>query len=93
MKKNAKPCRCPKCDATENQINHGFNRSGTQRCRCKGCGHTYTLAPKPRAYSEEIRREALNIYESGISGCGVGRIFGFSKANVYNWMKKNDKDV
>ena len=23
-------------------------------------------------------------------GRGVGKIFGFSKANVYNWIKKND---
>lgn len=28
-----------------------------------------------------------NLY-AGVSGRGVGKVFGFSKANVYNWIKK-----
>ena len=35
--------RCPKCGRDENQMNHGFNRSGTQRCKRKNCNHTYTM--------------------------------------------------
>ena len=81
---------CPKCKSAENQKNHGFNRSGTQRCKCKNCNNVYTLNPKTRAYSEEIRQAAIKIYYSGVSGCGVGKIFSMSKANVYNWIKKND---
>jgi len=81
--------KCPKCEKTENQANYGFNRSGTQRCKCKMCNHTYTLQPKTRAYSEEIRNSAIKTYYSGVSGRGVGKIFGMSKANVYRWIKKN----
>ncbi|GHU60287.1 hypothetical protein FACS1894171_1170 [Clostridia bacterium] len=81
--------RCPKCGSAENQMNYGFNRSGTQRCKCKNCNHTYTLQPKTRAYPEEIRQAALKTFYSGVSGCGVGKIFKMSKANVYNWIKKN----
>jgi len=79
---------CPKCESKENQMNHGFNRSGTQRCKCKNCKATYTMEPKTRAYSEEVRQAAIKTYYSGVSGCGVGKIFGMSKANVYNWLKK-----
>ena len=81
--------RCPKCQQVENQINAGFNRSGTQRCVCKSGNHKYTLNPKDRAYDEKTKTLALKIYYSGVSGRGVGKILGMSKANVYNWIKKN----
>ena len=84
---------CPKCGSKENQVDFGYNRSGTQRCRCKNCNIAYTLNPKTRAYPEEIRDEAIKIYYSGVSGRGVGKIMGFSKANVANWIKKNHRGV
>jgi len=80
---------CPKCNSIENQANFGFNKSGTQRCKCKDCNITYTLNPKQRAYSEEVRQDAIKAYYSGVSGRGVGKLKGFSKANVYNWIKKS----
>jgi len=79
---------CPGCGKAENQVNAGKNRSGTQRCFCKDCKKYYTLGAKTRAYSEEIQQQALRIYYSGVSGRGVGKILGMSKANVYNWIKK-----
>ena len=82
--------RCPKCGKVEHQINAGYNRSGTQRCVCKSCNHKYTLNGKTREYSEEIKKQALRIYYSGVSGRGVGKIMGMSKANVYNWIKKTE---
>jgi len=84
---------CPKCASAENQASYGFNRSGTQRCRCKACNFTYTLGAKNRAYSEEVRNRAMKIYYSGVSGRGVGKILGMSKANVYNWIKKTEQGV
>ena len=80
--------RCPKCGRMENQIKKGSNRSGTQRCNCKECGAAYTIDPKKREYPEETRHLAMKIFYSGVSGRGVGKILGMSKANVYNWVKK-----
>ena len=85
--------QCPKCKKTENQVNCGKNRSGTQRSKCKECNIHYTLEPKRRAYTEEVRTDAIKTYYSGVSGRGVGRLKGFSKANVYNWLKKPGKSV
>jgi transposase-like protein len=82
--------RCPKCGRVENQINVGYNRSGTQRCVCKICNNKYTLNGKTRAYPEEIRQSAIKTYYSGVSGRGVGKILGMSKVNVYNWLKKTE---
>ena len=84
---------CPKCKDAENQTNYGYNRSGTQRCKCKECGKTYTLEPKSRAYSEEVRQNAIKTYYSGVSGRGVGKLLGMNKANVYNWIKKTGHDM
>ena len=80
--------RCPKCGRIENQVKCGRNRSGTQRCKCKECGILYTLEPKSRAYPEEVRRQAIKTYYSGVSGRGVGVLFGMGKENVVRWIKK-----
>jgi len=83
--------RCPACGQLTNQIKKGTNRSGTQRCLCRDCGLLYTLDPKSRSYSEEMRTQAIKTYYSGVSGRGVGKLFGMSKENVYNWIKKTAK--
>ena len=49
----------------------------------------YTIDPKKRDYSEDTRKLAMKMYYSGVSGRGVGKVLGMSKANVYNWIKKN----
>ncbi len=85
--------RCPKCGKAENQVNAGYNRSGTQRCVCKDCNHKYTLNGKTREYPKEVREQAIKAYYSGISGRGVGKLMGMSKANVYNWLKKTGESV
>ena len=81
---------CPKCGQTENQVKAGYNRSGTQRCICKACKYKYTPNGKNRAYPAEVREEALRLYQSGVSGRGVGRMLGMGKANVLHWAKKNE---
>jgi transposase-like protein len=85
--------RCPKCNSDENQVNAGYNRSGTQRCLCRFCNYKYTLNGKTREYPEETKKLALKMYYSGVSGRGVGKVLGMSKANVYNWLKKTEQGV
>jgi len=84
--------RCPKCSEAKNQVNAGYNRSGTQRCVCKFCNHKYTQNGKTRAYSEEIREQAIKTYYGGVSANAVGQMFGMNKANVLNWLKKSSKN-
>lgn len=94
MEKRAKEKRiCPKCGAEGNQRKIGFNESGTQRCICTKCGTSYTIKPKTREYTDEVKQAAIKVYYTGVSGRGVGKIFGMSKANVYNWIKKTGERV
>jgi len=47
-------------------------------------------------YPEHIRKHAIKEFYSGVSGRGVGKIWGFSKANVIRWIheaKKNNVTV
>jgi len=83
--------KCPNCGQIEKQAKDGKNRSGTQRILCGYCKKSYTLEPKRNAFSEETRALALKIYYAGVSGRGVGKVLGMSKANVYNWIKKTPK--
>jgi transposase-like protein len=84
--------KCPRCEREDGQMKNGCNRSGTQTCICRHCKKTYTLEPKRHAYSDETRTLALKIYYAGASGRGVGKVLGMSKANVYNWIKKNESE-
>ncbi|MDR0935704.1 MAG: hypothetical protein LBM98_03365 [Oscillospiraceae bacterium] len=80
MKKEKK---CPVCGGTEKQHKQGFTTRYTA-LQMPALRKKYTLEPKRHAYSDEIREQALKTYFSGVSGRGVGNIFGMSKANVYN---------
>jgi transposase-like protein len=81
--------QCPNCKAETGQMKNGKNRSGTQSMLCRHCRKSYTPEPKRNAYSEEVREMAIKTYYAGASGRGVGKVFNMSKANVYNWIKKN----
>jgi transposase-like protein len=85
--------KCPNCGQEIGQMNNGHNRSGTQKRICSGCKTSYTVAPKCRAYPEEVRSLAIKEYYSGVSGRGVGKIHGMSGNNVLNWIKKNSSGV
>ena len=84
--------QCPSCGQIENQVKMGYNRSGTQRCRCKVCGTRYTMDPKRREYPEETRALAIRMHHDGVSGREIGRALGISKANVYNWLRQQGKE-
>lgn len=84
---------CPICGAKDNIVGYGFNRSGTQRCRCNVCKKIFTDNPKRHAYPDEIKKQAIKIYYSGVSGRGVGKIFGMGKENVVRWIKKTGNSV
>lgn len=52
----------------------------------------YTMNPKKHEYSDETKAQAINMHLSGISGRGIGQAMGMSKANVYNWIKKDKQN-
>lgn len=85
--------RWPHCDApSDRQVKFGLNRTGSQRYLCRVCRRTYTPAPQPRGYSEEMKREALELYASHYRVRYIARLFTYereiklSPQTILNWM-------
>jgi transposase len=77
---------CPYCNAEVKQYKAGFNRSGSQRCRCGVCKRAYTPEPNPLGYSVETRMLAIRMYLEGNSQRAIGRILKISQQSVANWV-------
>ena len=86
---NKETNKCPNCGSEKGQHRHGVTPFGTERRRCYACGKQYTLSPKTRGYPAETKRKAMQLMVDGMSGRAIGRQLGMSKANAYNWAKKN----
>lgn len=78
---------CPKCRSDAQQIKFGYTKSGSQRYRCKGCGHSYTPQPKISGYEESIRLQAVRMVADGINFRRAARLLGVSHQTVINWVK------
>ncbi|MDR3318253.1 MAG: hypothetical protein LBS99_02330, partial [Clostridiales bacterium] len=76
---------CPHCGNTTKQWKMGANASGTQRFLCGQCRKSYTPAPRPHAYDEVKRTEALRLLAAGVSGRRVGQLLHIGKNSAYNW--------
>ena len=79
---------CPKCLSTETQNKDGRTAAGSQRYKCKRCGHRYTPTHKEKGYDEEIRLHALTLYLEGVSLRGVARILDVNHQSVANWVNE-----
>ena len=82
-----KKIKCPRCGKEE--IWKAGKPKGKQQYQCKKCRRKFITELN---YSEEFKREAIQILYEGNSGRAVGRIMGINKSTVYNWVKKmNEK--
>lgn len=79
---------CPACAATTYQTRAGFNRCGTQRLHCQHCRRFYTLQPKKKGYSPQVRRAALRMYADGLNLRRIARLVGVAPQTVVNWVKE-----
>ena len=79
---------CPKCGKEE--IWKAGKPKGKQQYQCKKCRRKFITELN---YSEEFKREAIQILYEGNSGRAVGRIMGINKSTVYNWVKKLNEKI
>lgn len=77
---------CPRCKQSSQQIKAGFNVSGSQRYRCKGCRRNYTPEPKLNGYPEKKKVEAIRLFLEGNSFRGIARILRINYQTVANWV-------
>lgn len=77
---------CPHCGRSDRQLKIGHQSSGSQRYLCFFCQRKYTAQPKPRGYSQEKRRLALQWYVDGMSLRRIARHLGVVHQTVANWV-------
>ncbi|MDR1409153.1 MAG: hypothetical protein LBJ12_02545 [Oscillospiraceae bacterium] len=58
---------------------------------CAICKKYRTVDPKTREIPDELKQQATKAYFEGLSDRAAGRLYGMSKANVLNWIKKTNE--
>ncbi len=77
---------CPQCQQSRYQVKDGLTGAGSQRVRCRACGHRYTPHPKPQGYPDDRRTQALKLYVDGINFRRIARHLGVHHQTVINWV-------
>jgi transposase-like protein len=77
---------CLTCHDEEHQVKAGRTRAGSQRYRCRACGHKYTPEPKARGYPPELRTRAVQQYVDGGNLRRIARHLGVVHQTVANWV-------
>ena len=83
-----KNIKCPGCGNEE--IWKAGKPRGKQQYQCKKCRRKFITELN---YSEEFKREAIQIFYEGNSTRAVGRLMKLNKSAVYNWIKALNKEI
>ena len=78
---------CPRCHQTKHQNKAGKTQSGSQRFRCMHCGCKYTPEPKRHGYSDDVRKQALQLYVDGMNLRRIARHLSIHHRTVSLWVK------
>jgi transposase-like protein len=74
-------------------IRFGYTDYGTPRCRCKACGKTFTLDPRPRALSEEKRQQVQRCLAERMSQRAIARALSVSRDTIRELRKKSQRPL
>jgi transposase len=77
--------KCAHCQREDQQVKIGFNRSGSQRYRCKVCQRKYTPVAKAHGYGAAVRKQAIQQVVDGVNYRRIGRTLGIDHQTVANW--------
>jgi transposase-like protein len=78
---------CPHCQ-DHHVVKFGTNRCGTARCRCQGCGKTFTLSPRSRAMTPQKEQAILRALTERISQPGIARTLKVGRQTIRAIRKK-----
>ena len=74
---------CPECHCTH-FVKAGFN-NGKQRYKCKGCNHYFSVKQRSNQKSNDIKKQAIDMYLEGLS----------FRSNCWTWIAidRNSKQI
>ena len=82
---------CPHCGSKE-VIKFGTNRSGTARCRCHGCGKTFTINPRSLALTPEKEEAICRALQERTSQRGIARTLKVGRQTIRALHKKTEPE-
>ncbi|OAV32543.1 Mobile element protein [Moraxella catarrhalis] len=80
---------CPKCHCTH-FVKAGLG-NGKQRYKCKGCNHYFSVKQRSNQKSNDIKKQAIDMYLEGLGFRSIGRVLNISYGTVYQWVKQLGK--
>lgn len=78
--------QCPRCASTHIRKN-GWQR-GKQNYICVQCGRQFIDCYEPKRYSEDFKRECLEMYVNGSGFRAIERVKKVHHTTVINWVKE-----
>ena len=79
--------QCPSCESTHIRKN-GRNK-GKKNHICANCGRQFIEGyDPPRGYSDDIKRECLEMYLNGMGFRAIERVKKVHHTTVINWVKQ-----
>jgi insertion element IS1 protein InsB len=78
--------KCPRCASTH--IRKNGKHRGKQNHICVKCGRQFIDSYDSKGYSEEIKRECLEMYVNGSGFLAIERVEKVDHTTVINWVKE-----
>jgi len=78
--------QCPRCGSTH--IRKNGKKQGKQNHICCDCRRQFIDAYEPKGYSDEIKRECLEMYVNGMGFRAIERVKKVHHTTVINWVKQ-----
>jgi transposase-like protein len=81
--------QCPSCESTH--IRKNGKKYGKQNHICVNCSRQFIDFYEPQGYSEEIKRECLEMYVNGSGFRAIERVKKIHHTTIINWVKTMGK--
>lgn len=82
--------QCPECNSTH--INKNGHKKGKQNYICVNCSRQFIDNYEThRGYSQEFKRECLNLYVNGMGFRAIERTKKVHHTTIINWVKQVGK--
>ncbi len=83
--------QCPRCTSTHTRKNG--KKSGKQNYICVNCRRQFIDSSEKQGYSEEIKRECLEMYVNGSGFRAIERVKKVHHTTIITWVKKISNDL
>jgi len=78
--------QCPECSSTE--ISKNGKKKGKQNYICRKCGRQFIQFYDAKGYSDDLKRECLEMYVNGMGFRAIERVKGVHHTTVIYWVKQ-----